>query len=411
MAEAKRASQQGEVEVAVDMERTPMQEYGNLEFDPHVFSHDISEGFLKINDLVAISKVLELGATCNLITNVIPHSSSGTFEAEIGFKEYKTLYKSGNFYYKYENWTFYVQIGENTHGVYSVMAYCPDGEAIAWFTKTYNHYRFEQNIYTGKAFKLNPKGISYLNPKPSSYDKLVLDPKTKQTVFDQSVFFLENMKGMNGLILHGDPGTGKSYTSASIAYECLKRGITVISLYNVNASQMFLIKQFINEFCPKCLVCIEDIDSAAKSREDYETSDTLAPLLEFMDGFESNDDISCVVFATTNHLDKLDQAIGNRPCRFNRKIFFDYLSFEQTKEILGRLFNDTLNSEHLDFLEEKSKLTPSHLAEIYRTAKLMAMKDSSEEYSKYFMQACEEVLNSFTTTIGSKPIGFQTTAF
>jgi ATP-dependent 26S proteasome regulatory subunit len=139
----------------------------------------------------------------------------------------------------------------------------------------------------------------------------------------------------------------------------------------------------------------------------YNSSDSLAPLLEFMDGFGSNSDISCVVLGTTNHLDKLDKAIGERPCRFNRKIFFDYLAIQQIEFILKNLFQQDIKEEFLDIFRNKEKITPSHLAEIYRTAKMMQIKNKSVDPIDFFLKATEEVLNSFTPTINTKPVGFR----
>jgi DNA polymerase III delta prime subunit len=324
----------------------------------------------------------------------------------IAYNSNQQVYRQGLFYLKYNDFTLIIRLGEDNRRPYSLVVFCPDIEGVKWFKEKFNYYRITENIYRGKTIKVD-KRLSFIKPKASDFNNLVLDQKIKESVYDQTIFFLKNMKGMNGIILHGDPGTGKTYTSACLAYEALKEGITVISLYNINSTSILQIKDFVYEYCKVVLICIEDMDSASKSREMHNSSDSLAPLLEFMDGFGSNSDISCAVLGTTNHLDKLDKAIGERPCRFNRKIFFDYLAIEQIEFILKNLFQQDIKEEFLDIFRNKEKITPSHLAEIYRTAKMMQIKNKSVDPIDFFLKATEEVLNSFTPTINTKPVGFR----
>ncbi len=58
-----------------------------------------------------------------------------------------------------------------------------------------------------------------------------------------------------------------------------------------------------------------------------------------VDGFDTNTGV--VVLATTNHPDRLDPAIVDRPCRFDRKWYFDLRS---EASALPMLLHGTLNS-------------------------------------------------------------------
>lgn len=408
---AKRVISESMLDKKVESEIRIREDYTNTypskvtDVNPNIFEYCLSSSFLIDNELLAVKRVSELGQLA-IIPSLHPSMSSKVIK--VNFNEEREIYKLGVFHLNYGDWFFIVKLGEANSGEYVLNVYSPDPEAIIWFKEKYEYYRVQENIYKGKAIKIDRGILKFIHPKPSDFSNLVLDSKIKENVYDQTIFFLENMMGMNGLILYGDPGTGKSYTSASLAYEAIKRGITVISLYNINTNSILELKDFIIEYCHNVLVCIEDIDSAGKSREDYDSSNSLAPLLEFMDGFGSNSNISCVVLATTNHLDKLDKAIGERPCRFNRKIFFDYLGLEQTTSILKKLFGEGINDEHLKILKNKSKITPSHLAEIYRTATLMQLKYKTLSPLDHYFIACEEVLESFSPTLNSKPLGFDT---
>lgn len=63
-----------------------------------------------------------------------------------------------------------------------------------------------------------------------------------------------------------------------------------------------------------CLLVMEDLDSMIDDR-------SRAFFLNELDGFETNAGI--VVLATTNHPDRLDPAILDRPSRFDRKYYFN----------------------------------------------------------------------------------------
>jgi SpoVK/Ycf46/Vps4 family AAA+-type ATPase len=63
-----------------------------------------------------------------------------------------------------------------------------------------------------------------------------------------------------------------------------------------------------------CLVVLEDLDALIED-------ENRAFLLNEMDGFAENDGVA--VIASTNHPEKLDPAIMDRPSRFDRKYRFD----------------------------------------------------------------------------------------
>lgn len=63
-----------------------------------------------------------------------------------------------------------------------------------------------------------------------------------------------------------------------------------------------------------CLMVLEDLDAMIDEK-------SRAFFLNELDGFETNTGV--VVLATTNHPDKLDPAILDRPSRFDRKYYFD----------------------------------------------------------------------------------------
>ena len=142
-----------------------------------------------------------------------------------------------------------------------------------------------------------------------------------------------------GILLHGIPGSGKSSIVYAIAYE-FKMNIYKVSLAGMSNSE--LIKQ-IQGIPSKSIVLFEDIDTITSmlNRENGDDTDNknkkieasvnLETMLNILDGYTYLHE--CLIFCTTNHIDKLDPALI-RCGRINEKYEFTYASQKQIKEML-----------------------------------------------------------------------------
>lgn len=131
-----------------------------------------------------------------------------------------------------------------------------------------------------------------------------------------------------GVLLYGEPGTGKTLLAKAIAGEA---GVPFYSISGSNFVEMYVgigasrVRDLFKEGKKKapCIIFIDEIDAVGRHRSatggggNDEREQTLNQLLVEMDGFEANDRI--IVIAATNRQDILDPALL-RPGRFDRQV-------------------------------------------------------------------------------------------
>ncbi len=131
-----------------------------------------------------------------------------------------------------------------------------------------------------------------------------------------------------GILLEGDPGTGKTLMARAIAGEA---GVPFFSTSGSEFVEIFVglgasrVRSLFKKARAKapCIVFIDEIDAAGRKRHstggagEVEQDQTLNQILVEMDGFAESDGV--VVLAATNRADVLDPALL-RPGRFDRRV-------------------------------------------------------------------------------------------
>lgn len=193
-------------------------------------------------------------------------------------------------------------------------------------------------------------------------ETLFFNTNVEESITDHINRFLKNeekYKGRSllfktGILLYGEPGTGKSSLASAIATEY---GLDIINI-DMNTFEGLdtnSLVESINADQEKYIILLEDIDCVVKSRQDTEDRadrKVIEKLLQFLDSTSSPD--SVIFIATTNYKDRLDEALI-RDGRFDIKVEVTNLKREKAYDmcISFGLDNDSANELLDGILDEK----------------------------------------------------------
>ncbi len=198
--------------------------------------------------------------------------------------------------------------------------------------------------------KSSAKQASFPNKKDRISFKDVAGVKEAKEELEEVVEFLKQPKKFanvgakipKGVLLMGNPGTGKTLLAKAVAGEAevpffhISGSEFVEMFVGVGASRVRDLFEKAKKSAP-CIVFIDEIDAVGRQRgaglggSHDEREQTLNQILVEMDGFDPN--IGIIVLAATNRPDVLDPALL-RPGRFDRRVIIDLPDIDDREAIL-----------------------------------------------------------------------------
>ena len=247
-----------------------------------------------------------------------------------------------------------------------------------------------QNIGFGKA-----KARLYGNEKNKVlFSDVAGNESAKQDLYEV-VDFLKNPKKYEslgakiprGVLLAGEPGTGKTLMARAVAGEA---GVPFFSISGSEFAEMFVgvgasrVRDLFGKAKKNApsIIFIDEIDAVAHKRDarggaGREDEQTLNQILVEMDGFDN--DTGVIVMAATNRVDMLDKSLL-RPGRFDRHVNVTLPERKDRIEILGVHFKNKPVAPDVDLDALAAKTAGSSGADLANIANEAAITAARENH-------------------------------
>ncbi len=202
-----------------------------------------------------------------------------------------------------------------------------DALAHSIYRGQFLEFRYTSSAHPEGEYHVEAAGVNVIfkaRPNVTEAD-IILDELTvtilRRGVFD---FFAHRdqlhrlgLPRKRALLFYGPPGTGKTHTCRHVHTRL--PGITSILVTGESLTHLQDIGKFARQMQPG-LVIIEDVDLVFAAREVNPYGTALGELMDQLDGFTADEEV--LFLLTTNAIERVEQAIRDRPGRINQCLYF-----------------------------------------------------------------------------------------
>lgn len=268
-----------------------------------------------------------------------------------------------------------------------------DDEFVKKFAKELEDFALANSFFKGS--KIDPE-LNFIRLSQSfTWNDVILPTAEKEeiiknvnTLMDSiDIYRANKINFKRGLILKGEPGTGKTLIG-KILCSTVPCTFLWVTPKNLELSkQVSYICNLARDLSPTVLF-LEDIDLYGENRDHNANASLLGEFMNQLDGIVENSYV--IVIATTNKPEKLEKALKNRPGRFDRLIDVPPPDREGRKRMLEIYVKPyILEGVEIDKIAEITEgYTGSHMKELVSTAAIDAIDEKSlDENNRIILKA------------------------
>ena len=260
-----------------------------------------------------------------------------------------------------------------------------NGPQTAWdFLRGFKEHYYAHGPQRGSVWDAN---LNFIPRHSGAGEKLVLPEHTQWQVDlhihcfcdHRAQIEAEGMPTNKGIILSGPPGTGKTLLVKAVV-EKTDMTTILVSPEMIRNDTISSVYRMARRYSPS-MVILEDVDTSAGIHRKLRDHPVLGEVLQALDGICDNAGVFTI--ATTNYLERIDDALKDRPGRFSRIITVPVPDAETRRVLIERLAPEFRVDEadlELDWLTENTAgYTGDWLRDVFVTARLFAIKGKREE--------------------------------
>ncbi|MFO0012465.1 MAG: AAA family ATPase [Planctomycetota bacterium] len=332
------------------------------------------------------------------------------FDVSIPNQKRISCVKQGLYLFRIQNRPFALLVTEQEYGrnaglISEIMAFTlEEAESLS--------HRLTRLVHHGKAFRgqvlsverncYGSVDIKFHRLPDVDREKVILPAEVLDRIERQTIGFSANANRLaaagrhlkRGILLHGPPGTGKTFTAMYLASRMPDRTVFLITGGGMNSIETAC--NMARVLVPATII-LEDVDliGTQRDRQMVDANALLFELLNQMDGLADDSDILFVL--TTNRPDVLEPALAARPGRIDQAIAVPPPD-ENCRRRLFDLYSQglTLKTKRRDEIIKKiDGVSAAFIRELLRKAAVFAAMDSQEDLiirDKHLDEALDELL-------------------